>query len=90
MAVVSEAGELAEILRWVESDEADRFAREPEHRDRIAAEIADVAIFLLLLCERVGIDLPTAILDKIEHNRANHPADQTRGHAERVRPRDES
>jgi len=90
MALTSEAGELAEILRWVGSGDADRAAREPANRDRIASEVADVAIFLLLLCERVGIDLPQAILDKIEQNRKNHPVAETRGHASRVRPRDES
>jgi len=90
MAVVSEAGELAEILRWVPSDDADRFAREPGNRDAIAAEIADVAIFLVLLCKRIGVALPDAILAKIERNRANHPAEETRGHARRVRPRDGS
>jgi NTP pyrophosphatase (non-canonical NTP hydrolase) len=89
MAVASEAGELSEILRWVPNDEADGFAEQPANRARIAAEVADISIFLHLLCNRIGIDLPAAILDKIEINRANHPVEETRGHARRARPRDE-
>jgi dCTP diphosphatase len=87
MAVASEAGELAEILRWVPSGEADRFAAEADNRARIAGEAADVAIFLLLLSRRVGFDLAQAISTKIARNRENHPLEQTRGHARRVRPR---
>jgi NTP pyrophosphatase (non-canonical NTP hydrolase) len=90
MAVASEAGELVEILRWVPGDDADRYAREPENRARIASEIADVAIFSLLLCRRIGVVLPDAILDKIARNRLNHPVERVRGRAERIRPREGS
>jgi NTP pyrophosphatase (non-canonical NTP hydrolase) len=83
MAVASEAGELTALLRWVRNDEADAFVRLPENHDRLRAEIADVAISLLLLCDRAGIDLQKAILDKLEVNRGNYPVESARGRADR-------
>jgi dCTP diphosphatase len=83
MAVASEAGELVALLRWVRNEEADTFVRAPENHARLRAEVADVAISLLLLCDRTGIDLPSAILDKLEVNRRNYPVESTRGRAER-------
>jgi dCTP diphosphatase len=83
MAVSSEAGELLALFRWVRGEEADAFARLPENHERICAEIADVAISLLLLCNRTGIDLPRAILDKLKVNRRNYPVESARGRADR-------
>jgi NTP pyrophosphatase (non-canonical NTP hydrolase) len=83
MAVASEAGELTAVLRWVRNDEADAFSRIPENHERLRAEVADVAISLLLLCDRTGIDLQKAILDKLEINRRNYPAESVRGRADR-------
>ena len=79
MALASEAGELLGELRWVPSDDADRFAREPESRARIEDEAADVAITLLMFCDRVGIDLPAAIARKVAKNAERYPADAVRG-----------
>ena len=87
MAVASEAGELLAKFRWVSNGEADAVANTRENRASIEAEAADIAIALLLFCDRTGIDLPAAIHNKIEVNRQNYPAELSRGHAERpVRP----
>ena len=83
MAVSSEAGELLALFRWVRGEESDAFASSPENRERIKAEIADVAISLLLLSDRMGIDLQQAILDKLQVNRANYPVESSRGRADR-------
>src|SRR5438477_10060032 len=64
MLVASEAGELVAEYRWVPGDVADVHSREPEARARIADEIADVAIAVLLLSDRIGLDLARAIKDK--------------------------
>src|SRR6185369_1186888 len=83
MLVASEAGELLAEYRWVAGPDADARSREPAARDRIAAEIADVGIALLLLCDRIGLDLPAAITDKLARNAARYPVDRSRGRAER-------
>jgi dCTP diphosphatase len=83
MLLASEAGELVAEYRWVRGDDADARSREPEPRARIAAEIADVGIALLLLCDRIGLDLTQAMADKLARNAARYPVDRSRGRAER-------
>lgn len=83
MAIASEAGELLAELRWVSSARADEAVQDPGKRERIEREIADVAISLLLFCDRVDIDLFTAIERKIEQNESHYPVAQSRGHSER-------
>jgi len=86
MLVASEAGELVAEYRWVRGDEADARSREPAARARIAAEIADVGIALLLLCDRIGLDLGDAIQHKLARNAERYPVEASRGRAERPDP----
>ena len=79
MAVASEAGELLSELRWIPGREADDHCRAAEHRQAIADEIADVAITLTMLAERVGLDLPAAMHAKLVKNRAKYPVEEWRG-----------
>ena len=83
MLVASEAGELLAEYRWVRGDEADARSREPVARARIAAEIADVGIALLLLCDRIGLELGEAITAKLAQNAERYPVESSRGRAER-------
>lgn len=73
MAVASEAGELLSELRWVDGADADEHCRDPEHRQAVIDEICDVAVTLLMLADRVGVDLPAAIHAKMRKNRAKYP-----------------
>ena len=83
MGIASEAGELLSELRWVDGHNADRHVGSTEHRPKIENEVADVAIALLLFCDRTGIDLLSAIDRKITINEFNYPAPTSRGRAER-------
>ena len=84
MLLASEVGELVAEYRWVASDAADGHGRDGEARARIADEIGDVGIALLLLCDRTGIDLGQAIAAKIAKNRGRYPVETARGRAGRV------
>ena len=84
MLLASEVGELVAEYRWVASDAADGHGRDGEARARIADEIGDVGIALLLLCDRTGIDLGQAIAAKIAKNRGRYPVEKARGRAGRV------
>lgn len=75
MAVASEAGELVAELRWIASESSDEFARREDVHARLRDEAADVAITLLMFCDRAGIDLEQAILEKLEKNAQKYPAD---------------
>jgi NTP pyrophosphatase (non-canonical NTP hydrolase) len=83
MAIASEAGELVAELRWVANSAADHFVSQPQVRERVEREIADVAIALILLSDRVGIDLLGAIERKIDVNQVNYPVDAVRGQSDR-------
>lgn len=83
MALASEAGELLAEYRWVHSSEADAIILEPERLARIRAEVADVAIALLCLCDRLGLDIVDIVRYKLETNRANYPVEVSRGRSER-------
>jgi dCTP diphosphatase len=83
MLVASEAGELLAEYRWVANTAADAHSREADPRARIADEIGDVGIALVLLCDRIGVDLVEAMLAKIAKNAARYPADASRGRATR-------
>ena len=73
MAIASEAGELLAALRWIHSDASDEFVTDPANRLRVEQEVADVAIALLLFCDRAEIDLLGVIERKIDLNETNYP-----------------
>ena len=83
MLLASEVGELVAEYRWVAGDAADAHSRDAASRARIADEIGDVGIALLLLCDRTGIDLADAIAAKLAKNRGRYPVETARGKAER-------
>jgi len=83
MLLASEVGELVAEYRWVAGDAADAHSRDAASRARIADEIGDVGIALLLLCDRTGIDLGEAIAAKLAKNRGRYPVETARGKAER-------
>lgn len=74
-SVAIEAGELLELFQW-------RAAGKPldaEERARLAAELADVAMYLMLLADKADIDLPRAVQEKLAHNEARYPVEKARG-----------
>lgn len=79
MAVASEAGELLAELRWVKGEDADAHCRDPEQRRRVADEVADVAITLLMLVDRIELDLPTEVQRKLRKNAEKYPVEEWRG-----------
>jgi NTP pyrophosphatase (non-canonical NTP hydrolase) len=56
--------EVAEVLEHFQWNE------EPQDRDALAGELADVALYLLQLASLSDIDLEQAILDKLAENRS--------------------
>lgn len=83
MLLASEVGELIAEFRWLTPAEADIATQNPERARRIAEEIGDVGIALLALCDKLNIELPSAIAAKIELNETRYPAFSARGQPER-------
>jgi dCTP diphosphatase len=85
MLIASEVGELLAEYRWVSTADSDAYTDDATARARVEGEIADVAISLLSLCDRLHVDLPAIVLAKLSEIRKNYPAALVRGSA--VRPR---
>jgi NTP pyrophosphatase (non-canonical NTP hydrolase) len=77
MAIAIEAAELMEHFQWLRSDQLDGI--DPVQREKIAEELADVAAFLLSLCNALGVDLSSAMKKKMTKNAAKYPAQEFRG-----------
>jgi dCTP diphosphatase len=82
MCQASEARALLAEYRWVRNEDSDAISHEAERRARIAAEIGDVGIALLLLCDRIGLDFLESISAKLAKNARRYPVESSRGHAE--------
>ena len=71
VSISIEAAELLELFQWKNAEESARFAA--ENKERASEEIADVAIYLIELCDITGIDLASAIDDKLKKNARKYP-----------------
>jgi len=82
LSVGIEAGELMELVQWKGEAELEAaLADDDGFRHRLGEEAADVLYYLLLVCEKAGIDLAAAAWDKMAANAAKYPADKARGNA---------
>jgi len=81
MALMVEAGELAEIFQW----QTQHQSRHPDETTREAAalELADVLIYLCRLADTLGIDPVSAARRKMAINRKRYPVDRSRGRADK-------
>jgi hypothetical protein len=67
---------------------ADEVTRDPGSRERIEHEVADVAVTLLLFCERTGISLLDAVDRKIQLNERKYPVAFAKGNYGRPEPKE--
>jgi dCTP diphosphatase len=79
MALVAEAGELVEHFQWLTAEQSSHLA--PETLAEVELEIADVLLFLLRLCDKLGIDPLAAAAKKLELNAKKYPVEKARGRA---------
>lgn len=76
ISILVEAAELAEHFQWESMAEALNHRKGTVKKAKIAAELADVIIYCLSLADIMGIDLTTAIIEKLRHNRQKFPKQQ--------------
>ena len=81
LAVVSEAGQLAELFRWIPEGEAAADFSHGERHLRAGEEISDVLIFLVRLADVLGIDLPHAVNTNFAATEARFPPGRVHGKA---------
>ena len=73
MALSVEASELMEIFQWVGAEESRKVVNHPDKLVQVQAEIADICIYAIRLAGVIGIDLDTAIDQKIDQNIEKYP-----------------
>ena len=82
MALAGEVGELTEHFQWL--SEAQSAALDAEKKAQVGEEIADCLIYLVRLCERLGIDPIDAAHRKLAKNQERYPVERVRGDARRA------
>jgi len=75
-ALSVEVAELLEHFQWLTEDQS-RHLSEPK-RAEVAAEAADVLLYLLQLCDKLDIDLIEAARRKMIVNGEKYPVDSSR------------
>ena len=79
ISISLEAAELLEHFQWT-TEEQDI---PPDKRDKMAEEVADILIYLLLMAHRLGIDPVEAAQTKIRNNEEKYPAELARGRSDK-------
>jgi dCTP diphosphatase len=79
MGIAIEAAELMEEFQWLTPEQS--VALPPKTQEAVRHEIADVFVYLILLADKLGVDLLSAAADKIAINAGKYPAQTVRGKA---------
>jgi NTP pyrophosphatase (non-canonical NTP hydrolase) len=79
MALAAEVGELLELFQWEPEDKQ----YNDTQKIYIAAELADILIYLVRLADVLDITLISAVENKIYENERRYPADMVRGSAKK-------
>ncbi len=79
IGVITEASELLEHFRFLSEDQAMELLKNPQQREEIEDEIADVLFFLLRFCQRFEVDLERALIRKMEKGEKKYPVDKAKG-----------
>lgn len=79
IALSVEAAELLERFQWLSEAQSKQLSA--EDRQAVREEIADVAIYLVRLADVLGIELDSAIQDKMRRNAEKYPIELARGNA---------
>lgn len=79
MSLAIEAAELMEHFQWLTPEESRRLAEQPDRLHAVGEELADVLCYALAMANELGLDVATALADKMVKNAEKYPAEQFRG-----------
>ena len=77
MALAVEASELLEHFQWMSQEQSRNVSA--DKKAEVADEAADVFLYLLRLCDEMGIDLIHAAEQKIDKNAIKYPVEKSKG-----------
>jgi NTP pyrophosphatase (non-canonical NTP hydrolase) len=77
IAVSVEAGELLEHFQWLTPEQSAQLSE--SKLAQVRQELADVFLYLVSLSDKLGVDLVTAALEKLEINAKKYPVELAKG-----------
>ena len=86
MALSVEASELVEVFQWLTYEQSNALSN--KQMKEVQEEVADVAIYLLRICDVLDINLAGVIKDKIKLNSEKYPVDLSKGNADKYNQRE--
>jgi len=81
MALSVEASELVEVFQWLTPEQSNNLT--DKQMTSVEEEVADVAIYLLRLCDVLDIDIESSVMDKIKVNSDKYPVNLSKGNAKK-------
>ena len=82
MSLSIESSELLECFQWKNAGQVIDMINDGVGEE-VTDEIADIGLYLLLLCESMDIDLIDVMLGKIEKNGIKYPVDKAKGNSKK-------
>ncbi|MFH1248949.1 MAG: nucleotide pyrophosphohydrolase [archaeon] len=79
IGIITEASELLEHFRFKSEKEIEEMFKNPEKKQHISEEMADVLYFLIRLAQKYDIDLATELNKKLEKNEKKYPVEKAKG-----------
>jgi NTP pyrophosphatase (non-canonical NTP hydrolase) len=83
LALCGEAGELAELLQWTDDAQVPGWLEDPSNMQNLRHELADVFSYLLRISDVCGVDIESALVEKIELNQTRYPVPLAKGTAKK-------
>jgi NTP pyrophosphatase (non-canonical NTP hydrolase) len=78
-SIAIEAAELMEHFQWLRSDQLDSVGEDAQAMAEVREELADITAYLLSFANKMGIDVSSALEEKMRKNAVKYPADRFRG-----------
>jgi len=78
-SIAIEAAELMEHFQWLRTEDLPAVQTDPNALAEIRDELADVLAYVLSFGHVMGIDLSSALEEKMRKNALKYPADEFRG-----------
>lgn len=79
IALSVEAAELLEPFQWLKEGTLAELG--PERLAAVSEEMVDVLLYLVMLADKLDVDLLAAARDKLEQNALKYPVEKVRGSA---------
>ncbi|MGD2108187.1 MAG: nucleotide pyrophosphohydrolase [Phycisphaerae bacterium] len=78
-SIAIEAAELMEHFQWLRTDELLAVKDDPKAMQEIREEVADIMAYLVSFAGTMGIDISSALEDKMKKNAVKYPVERFRG-----------